>query len=267
MPLMEANGSGRWATGEKPWLEHDFLHQAGPDDTEDQVVAAAVAALPLYRSLPTIPLPLALKGITGKPEEVAPLWWRITARYESGADQPQTNDSSWSFETTGGTTKILVSRSTIHRYGSAPDIKGLINATDQDVQGTDITIPQFSFSETHYLPNAAITLAYKRNLYLLTGKMNAATFRELAAHEVLFLGAKGQKRGRGDWELTFSFAASPNVRGLTVGTFSVDKDGWDYLWPRTLPKVIDGQLIRQIVGVYVERVYQEADFTLLGIGV
>jgi hypothetical protein len=51
---------------------------------------------------------------------------------------------------------------------------------------------------------------------------------------VLFLGASGSQRGTEDWEITFSFAASPNATGLTVGDITgiEPKKGWEYLWVR-----------------------------------
>ncbi|MCK4343502.1 MAG: hypothetical protein KAY37_17450 [Phycisphaerae bacterium] len=77
------------------------------------------------------------------------------------------------------------------------------------VEGVDIAVPVYHFSETHYLPDAIVSPAYRGTLFSLTGKVNGGAFKGFAAGECLFLGAAGAKRGSGDWEITFRFAASP----------------------------------------------------------
>ena len=82
---------------------------------------------------------------------------------------------------------------------------------------------------------------------------------------VLYAGAK---RGSGDWEITFRFAASPNVTHLTIGDITgVDKKGWEYLWVRYADSVDDTAkaLVKKPIAAYVERVYEYGDFSLLGI--
>ena len=85
----------------------------------------------------------------------------------------------------------------------------------------------------------------------------------------MFLGASGAKRGFEDWEITFRFAASPNVAGLSLGNISgINKEGWQYLWVRFADDE-DGSsstLIKKPVAAYVERVYEYGDFSGLGIG-
>ena len=116
-------------------------------------------------------------------------------------------------------------RQTVGTYAAsrttAPDFQGAIGVTQDAVKGVDITVPIYQFTETHYLPAAAVTNSYKGALFSLTGKVNSGGFRGFAAGEVLFLGATGAHRGTGpddDWEITFRFATSPTVTGLSVGS-------------------------------------------------
>jgi hypothetical protein len=114
-----------------------------------------------------------------------------------------------------------------------------------------------------------VTSFYKAALFALTGSVNNAAFRGFAAGEVLFLGASGSQRGQDDWEITFRFAASPNVTGLTVGSITnIDKRGWDYLWVRyaDMEDTTAKALVKRPVAVYVEQVYPFADLSGLGIG-
>ena len=195
--------------------------------------------------------------------------WEVSVRY--GQREPkETGQSSFTFETSGGTTHITQSLETMGRYGAAPipDFKGAIGVSTDSVEGTDITVPVYQFTETHYLPVATVTSTYKAILFHLTGRVNDAPFKGFAAGEVLFLGASGSQRGVDDWEISFRFAASPNATGLVVGDITgIDKGGWEYLWVRYADAEDADTLVKQPVAVYVERVYEYGDFSLLGIGV
>ena len=104
-------------------------------------------------------------------------------------------------------------------------------------------------------------------LFYLTGKVNAAAFKGLSAGECLFLGATGSKRGVEDWEITYRFAGSQNRTGISVGSIiGISKRGWDYLWVRYADVEDGNELVKQPVAAYVERVYDEGNFSALGIG-
>jgi hypothetical protein len=196
--------------------------------------------------------------------------WEVSVRY--GKLEPkEPGESSFSFDTGGGTTHITQSLATVNSYAPAgetpPDFKGAIGVNNDSVEGTDITIPVYNFKETHYIPVALVTPAYKAILFYLTGKVNAAPFKGFAPGEVLFQGASGSQRGQEDWEITFSFAASPNAVGLTMGDITgIDKKGWEYLWVRYQDAEDEDVLVKQPAAVYVEQVYPYGDFSLLGIG-
>ena len=184
------------------------------------------------------------------------------------------SDSQFTFDTGGGTQHISQSLQTVGAYPAPGEIAanfwGAIGVNQDQIDGTDITVPVFNFTETHYINSALVTGAYKQALFLLTGRVNGGGFKGFAAGEVLFLGASGAKRGFEDWEITFRFAASPNVTGLSLGNIvGINKQGWQYLWVRfdddedTSAKT----LIKKPIAAYVERVYEYGDFSALGIGV
>ncbi len=205
------------------------------------------------------------------------LTWEGTARYGfNDQTPPDTGESTFSFDTSGGTQHVTQSLTTVASYApagkTAPDFAGAIGATRDNVQGVDITVPVYSFGETHYLSPASVTQSYKLALFNATGKVNDDIFRGFAAGEVLFLGATGTRRGTGledDWEITFRFAASKNRASITIGEITgIAKKGWEYMWVRyadvedTVAKV----LVKRPMAVYVEQVYEFTDFGLLGIG-
>lgn len=177
---------------------------------------------------------------------------------------------SLSFDTGGGTRHIVASKQTVGRYGpkaSAATGK-MIGTTKDGVEGVDIVVPEYRFSETHYFKDEDVTPAYKSTLFHMTGKVNSGNFRGLAPGECLFEGASGTRRGDGGWEITFKFAASPNQANLTIGDITgIAKKGWEYLWI-TVEDYVDEAIpamIKRPVAVYVEQVYEVASFDLLGI--
>jgi hypothetical protein len=198
--------------------------------------------------------------------------WEGTVRYGTSSP-PQTGQSSFSFDTGGGSQHITQGRGTVARYAApgknAPNFGGAIGVTQDNVEGVDIYVPVYNFSETHHIDPANVTGAYKSTLFFLTACVNSDGFKGFAPGEVLFLGASGTQRGQEDWEITFKFAASPNATGLVIGEITgINKKGWEYLWVRyadaedTTAKV----LVKKPIAVYVEQVYPMAAFAGLGIG-
>jgi len=227
--------------------------------------------------------PLFFHGLVRQPGTVEPVHvdtdnpdsciWTGTVNYApwQQSDPPQTGDSQFSFDTGGGTQHITQSIQTIGKYaasGTPPDFKGAIGVTHDNVEGVNITIPVYNFSETHYLADAVVTGAYKGTLFNLTGKVNAGAFKGFAAGEVLFLGASGSKRGEDDWEITFRFAGSPNRTNITIGDITgINKKGWEYLWVRyeDAEDAAAQTLVKKPTAAYVEKVYEEGNFAGLGI--
>lgn len=239
--------------------------------TDDEFGAKASLLFQLPTSLDGIPLQNA------QVEQIAPLIWEGTANYGLQQQQPpQAGQSVFNFDTSGGTQHISQALQNIANHApsgeTAPDYKGAIGVTFDSVEGVDITVPVYTFSETHYLAASAVDNAYKATLYFLTGKVNSGGFKGTAAGECLFLGATGTRRGTSsedDWEINYRFAASPNRSGITIGTITgINKKGWEYLWVRyedvedTAAKV----LVKRPASVHVERVYESGDFSALGIG-
>ena len=152
---------------------------------------------------------------------------------------------------------------------TAPDHQGAIGVTDDAVEGVDIVVPKYGFSETHFFLDAQINQFYRITLAFITGKVNIAPFRGFNEFEVLFLGATGSRSTdkKGIWELTFNFAMNSNAV-LEVGDITaITKNGWDYLWVqydrREDPGV--GEVKRPRYA-YVEQVYSPISFDGLGIG-
>lgn len=266
--------SRRIGIGENPWAEYVYdvigVEESEEETYEEQVETAVLAEAPEAHD--GIPL-IAVEPI----ERIGEYHWRATVRYAhaQGGSFLQPGQSSFAFEIGGGTQHITQSKETIANYaiGDAdpPDFKGAIGVTAEGVEGVDIQVPVFHFSETHIVAAETVTESYKAKIFGLYAKTNDAIFRGYAIGEVLFLGATGNRRGTlptDPWEITYRFAAQPNATGLTVGELTeIDKKGWEYLWVRYADHHDEtlGVLIKRPVSVHVERVYDAGDFSELGI--
>ena len=201
--------------------------------------------------------------------------WKGTVTFvppEFKSDDPmESGDSSYSFDTGGGSRHITHVKSPAHEiesYGeNPPDPKGGIGVSADGIEGCDIQVPVFRWSERYILPAAAVDDAYKAILYDLTGKTNGAPFRDCDIGECLFCGAGGSERGDLDWDMTFHFAKSPNETGIMIGEIGgIAKGGWQYLWVKSQRTVSNNVTIVTPIAVYVDQVYEAGDFSGLGIG-
>lgn len=259
--------SRRSTKGDSPSAELVYTVRGTPDDLAARN-AAEDESPDNYDGLPRQ---------TVSVEPIGPEHWDATVRYalSTGGGFPQTGESVFAFDTGGGTQHVTQSKQTVSSHAAsgatAPDFNGAIGVTADGVEGVDITVPVYQFSETHYLPASQVTQGYKSTLFNLTGKVNNGSWKGFAPGEVLFLGASGSRRGTSadaDWEITFRFAASPNASGISVGPISgISKKGWEYLWVRYADAEDAGSqaIVKRPVAAYVERVYDEGNFSALGI--
>ena len=177
-----------------------------------------------------------------------------------------------SFDTTGKTTHISQSLATAGSYaetGTAPDFGGAIGVTKDAVQGVDIVVPGYAWSESYVLLNTTVTQAYRVQLARMTGKTNDDTFRGFDAGEVLFLGARGQVHDLNSMKVEFLFEAAPNATDLEVGNITgISKLGHQYLWARyrEVEDTTANAVIQYPKFAYVETVYYAEDLSLIGIG-
>lgn len=270
----------------------EFFGRGSMDDTTARAGFASV--------IPTVFMGLLLENISVNP--IGGPNWTATATYKSfvlevGAPQfgdplpplppgtspppppppaPDDNEAlgpEYSFDLSAVTEHITQSKETIHRIkrftsseaGSAPDNQRAIGITlDGEVQGVDRFTPYLEWSTTRTW--GYITKKYLRTLYSLVGTTNAATFYGWAKGEVLFLGASASIKQKAT--VTYKFAVSPNLVDVIVCT-ALDiptKGGWEYLWVAYSPVPDKNRITMQPDSAYVERIYDEGDFTKIGVG-
>jgi len=115
------------------------------------------------------------------------------------------------------------------KYGTnALDFESAINVSRDDngnwtVGGTDLgnTAGAFHWSETKAFASDEVDDDYAALLSKLVWHTNVAAFRGWAIGEVLFIGARGNKRGDGSWEITFNYAVLENKGLFSVGDVEI----------------------------------------------
>ena len=268
MPLsmIEQIDSRVWTTGENASVTLKYILEGTSDDLTAKLLVTNSTATEyeglVRQSIELEPVEVNTAAGSGK--------WNVTVKYGPRPAPAETGESSFQFDTGGGTMHVTQSISTSGRYApagkTAPDFKGAIGVTRDSVEGVDITVPVYTWSETHYLPDSQVN---KSAYYALTGKVNNGLFKGCAAGECLFLGASGSKRGSDDWEITFKFAASPNRSNFSVGDIAgISKKGWEYMWVRyeDAEDAAAKAIVKKPMAVYIERVYEEGNLAGLGIG-
>ncbi len=264
--VQERDTSRTSSAGQSASVELRYIVRGTDDDLAAR--SALESAAPLtYDNLPRQNVRI---------EPAGPQLWDGEVTYapaqEESQPPPQQGQSVFAFDTGGGTQHITHSLATVATFAAplttAPNFQGAIGVTADNVEGVDIVVPVYQFTETHVFADSAITTGYKITLMTMTGRVNSDSFRGFAAGSVLFLGAAGSKRGDGNWEITFRFAVSLNLSGITVGPMTaISKKGWEYLWVR-YEDTEDGaaqSIVKRPVAAYVERVYLELPFSALGI--
>jgi hypothetical protein len=229
-------------------------------------------------------------------------WYRISANYRN---EGISDYEGWGVEgatatlvpngvtvdTTGGSELITQSLET-SKYPSegenvAPDSFGAINVSGDQVHGIQKTIPTFNFTETWAVPSWYLLVGsrkgnvdkddeqkpgpsdpYAKTLRNLTGQVNRYPFRIFDAGEVLFLGARYDiTRSSTMVMVTYSFSVQPNRDDFKVGDITVKyKDGWDFLWVQYQDESSEGSAVKKPKYVYVDRIYERANFDDLLIG-
>jgi hypothetical protein len=224
-------------------------------------------------------------------------WWNVRVHY-SRTPPLLANVFHFSGETTSKTLHRETSIQTVASYpAGAPNFKGLIGVSLDNVAGVDLVSPGFNFNWVKrfysdptisgdfgdtppdenfisYLLNSAP----RKNVFFfaLIWKAQVLTFD---AGELLFHGVQIADPGRDPdgnelMELQYKMEFSRNfsadngnaITNLLPGQ-SIEKDGWDYLWVYYQTQQAGGgvpAVIKVPKYVYVEQSYESLDFMTLG---
>ena len=248
---------------------YNIIEAAGLD--ANTVKAALLSYAPITNSPPGAMYAWPRRGITLDEVSASMGVWKATITWASLAYQ-------YAVKIGGHQQQVRQSKSTVHTYGSkVPDTKKAIGWDGRTVHGCSIYVPQRTWTESVEIPMSQYTFDYEDAVDALQQKpVNSGSFRGWDPGEVLFLGMQAQLSTQNpDFvSASFDFSAqwnnsSANGNLLTIGSLTgIEKNGWDYLWVIYTPQT-DGTaqvLVPVPKNVFVERVYDYGDFSVLNIG-
>jgi hypothetical protein len=179
--------------------------------------------------------------------------------------------TEYSFQIGAESRRITHSRQTTAyaRSGeTAPDFHGAIDVRDDGtIQGADILVPTSRFSYAKLMTPAVFDAAYQEAVEDVVGRVCDDAFAGRAAGSVMFLGASGSGKMGEFVRVTFEF-----VKGIEeTRTYGEIEDvvipPFHHAWP-LYERVHDSSgnaIATDVKAVYVERIFDEADFSALGI--
>lgn len=278
--VAEALDGVRYKRGGSPYIQMPWRVEripAAKDISEQLGEEEAYAAL--MADIPTIFRGLYLSELEAVPNSVD--GWVYNALYTK---HPRTRVGIMdiSGDSTGGNSKVTSAFGTIAGYsrsgGPVPNVNNGINWNGTEFEGTEVPAPSYKWSETWGFLANAVSDAYIQTCIRNTAGFNSAEFRGWKAGEVLFTGISQTLEVTEDeetdtftklWKITFNFEVSPNFRDIFVGGIGpIEKKGWDYLWVMysQAKDTGTGKVISRPEYAYVQRVLNEFNFSVLGIG-
>lgn len=236
---------------------------------------------------------LQVEWISGSIGNTAAIWnARVSygtrgATRTSGTDQP--TGYSFSFRAGVGTKKIKRNRELVNRAPStgepvfqASPWERSVGVKGNEVAGVDVPDDVFEWTETHTKPCATSDAEYGLILRTAIGTTNEAEFRGWQRGEVFIKSITGSRKlGESNVEINFEFAARKNTIEIDGEEefgherFTIEGDeenpavrGWHYLEVRTREQKDETTSKTMVVPdeIYVHRIFEEFDFSLLEIG-
>jgi len=208
---------------------------------------------------------------------------------QSGSPLGGGTSASYSFAYQTPSAHIITSLESIARYGvddagnlldpeipaelaKIPPMHGAINVRGQGAnakaEGVTLPVPSPTNIWTFSAPGGHFTEGYQRGVESIMGSTNKFDFKGRPAGSLLFVSCRGGIGADGTLNVEFGMAYSENKKDIQIGPTitGVAKRGWEYLWVLYQPDPDDGSshIVQIPKAVYVERVFEEADFNLLG---
>ncbi|GIW83216.1 MAG: hypothetical protein KatS3mg105_5023 [Gemmatales bacterium] len=186
------------------------------------------------------------------------------------------------------TQKIYMSLHTVAKYKALndlrpiPDHRKAIGVSRDGVDGVDIVVPEFTWSEQWKFSSIFITWRYLKVVADLVGRVNRKKFRTFDSESVMFMGAQVDASGTEETKITFNFRYEPNVKNIKINDDFplIEKKGHQYLWVAYEDIISNNNILKRPRAVYIEEVGRPGgrfktpsgddtnigDFRLLGIG-
>lgn len=260
----ERHSTRRLSDGGRPGREIHYVIRGTDDDQEALDILQSTADLTFGSLIRT--------DCEVKEDQNHKSVWDGIAYY---ADPTQANsspvDTGLTFSFDIGTVTKHVSHSLLQKVWvpagmAAIDGHGLIGQTADSVTGADIDVPTMEIAFNAYMLADGVTPAYLSAVAGCVGRVNNGGFLGWPAGYLLLKGVAGTLRST-YYEIGFRFGIDIPAT-ITVDTIAgILVPSWHVVTVRWVPDTSGDTLIQRAVAVFVDKVYDDADMTALGIGV
>ncbi len=177
-----------------------------------------------------------------------------------------------SVSTSGGSIRITNSFGTTSHAATgatAPDFNSAIDVKDGRANGIDRVLPAIKYTLNYRLTRPVDPILYSDIASEITGTTNQFAYFGSQPGELLFLGMDGNFGNQKNPEIQFSWAKSKNAQFSIGAIANVAKKGHDYVWvlydDEDTGSGANAFTVSKPRAAYVERIYTEADHSVLGL--
>lgn len=197
--------------------------------------------------------------------------YHVNAIYRGESEEKSGGESATvSFDCGGGTRHVTHSLSQKKAFGTR-EAGGAIGwngktGSEMEITGVDIPTAQLRETYTKIMKLSKISTSFKKRVADLVGKVNSGSFHGWSAGEVMFLGMSYScpNKKNAKVAVSFNFAIQPN-ESSKIGTHSVSKKGFEYVWALSKTTAEKGVPKAEIEAIYVDTVCESASFGSLGV--
>ncbi|TXH55509.1 MAG: hypothetical protein E6Q97_08635 [Desulfurellales bacterium] len=260
------------AAGINSTMQRQYQIKAASDSAALILVQGAAPSTATVDSIPLeAPRVITVKRV-GQGSYEATVDYKHAGRDErEGEELVEVGDERVSGDFSGQTIHVTIAKAQT-KYGTdAPDVGLAINQNyDGSVDGTEKNVRSGTFTVETLIDGATVTNAWLKARYQQIWTFNDATFRSWPAGSVALVGFVPRLRSDGNWDISYSFQifeeeTVTELGGVDLGG-SVYLEGRQFKWVMYRPKVdAGGKLSSEPIGAYVADLYDESDFSDLGI--
>ncbi|MBK8916302.1 MAG: hypothetical protein IPM64_17195 [Phycisphaerales bacterium] len=276
--LLRKSGFPQFTVGQTLAARDEFVLAMGTPASSQEANEAAASLVPLtiaYDDAELIHVPR--RSFAVRELSADRVYWTVEADYGfdsrplSAVRSTEQATSVASFAISNTSQQRYFSKAVVARYGAEVNAGNLIGVSRDGIRGVDVPVSRGEISRVAFLPSSQVTVEYVRTLQTLAGQAtNLSSYMGFAQGELLFLGASGDRRPEGDWQVTFRFGVSVNETGITVAAppgydslTGISKRGWEYLdvfyedveYETPIPLIAQAPL-----SATVHRVFDEVNF-------
>ena len=212
----------------------------------------------------------------------------VTVSYKEvgEGEDPGGGSASYSFSFQATSAHVFLAKEHLRRYGvdengsllpmddpKIPPYNGAINVEQESggnkkAKGINLPVPPTTNTWNFTANSDVVNDTYQRAVENIMGSVNKFEFQGRPPGSLRFVSCNGSITStEGIWNITFGFSYEKNVENLAIGDITgIKKNGHELLWAyyENRNDTTSKNIITKPKAVYIERMFDEEDFNVLG---